>query len=176
MEYNDLKATIEGAIFASGEPIEAEKISSALNVDPEKVESAISEIYKEYSESNHGIELLKLGDKYQFSTKSCYSSDIRKILSTKKNAPLSQAALEVLAVIAFNEPVTKSFVEQVRGVDCSGVISTLLQKNLIEESGRLDLPGHPLLYCTTENFLRCFDLSSLEELKNIKDPESPVSD
>ena len=97
-------------------------------------------------------------------------------MEIKRRTPLSAAALEVLAVVAYNQPVTKSFIEQVRGVDCSGVISTLLEKNLIEESGRLELPGRPLLYSTTKNFLRCFSLSSLDELpelpdKNIKSAE-----
>ena len=93
------------------------------------------------------------------------------LLDLRKNTPLSQAAFEVLAVIAYNQPVTKSFVEQVRGVDCSGVIATLCQKKLIEEKGRLDLPGRPLVYGTTPDFLRCFSISSLDELPEIPQKE-----
>ena len=101
-----------------------------------------------------------------------YGESIRKVMDIKKNAPLSQAALEVLAVIAYNQPVTKAFVEQVRGVDCSGVIGSLTTKNLIEEKGRLELPGRPLLYGTTENFLKCFQISSLDELPELPKQES----
>ena len=89
---------------------------------------------------------------------------MREVLDLKRGTPLSQAAMEVLAVVAYNQPVTKAFVEQVRGVDCSGVLSSLMQKDLLEERGRLELPGRPLLYGTTETFLRCFQLSSIEDL------------
>ncbi|MBQ3903482.1 MAG: SMC-Scp complex subunit ScpB, partial [Eubacterium sp.] len=95
------------------------------------------------------------------------------VLEVKKNTPLSQAAFEVLAVIAYNQPVTKAFIEQVRGVDCSGVITTLCQKKLIEEKGRLELPGRPLIYGTTPDFLRCFSFSSLSDLPELpKDEET----
>ena len=96
---------------------------------------------------------------------------IRDVLELRKNTPLSPAAFEVLAVIAYNQPVTKSFVEQIRGVDCSGVIATLCQKKLIEEKGRLDLPGRPLIYGTTPDFLRCFSISSLDELPELPQRE-----
>ena len=94
----------------------------------------------------------------------------------RRKTPLSQAALEVLAVIAYNQPVTRAYIEQVRGVDCSAVVSTLIEKDLIEERGRLELPGRPLLYGTTKNFLRCFSLSSLEELPPLPDKTPTVSD
>ena len=102
---------------------------------------------------------------------------MRKVLEIKRNSPLSQAAFEVLAIVAYNQPVTKAFIEQIRGVDCSAVIATLCQKQLIEERGRLDLPGRPLIYGTTPNFLRCFCISSLEELPALpeKEPETPPS-
>ena len=93
-----------------------------------------------------------------------YGEYIRRVMDIKRNAPLSQAAMEVLAVIAYNQPVTKAFIEQVRGVDCSGVVGSLASKGLIEEKGRLELPGRPLLYGTTDNFLRCFQIESLDEL------------
>ena len=100
----------------------------------------------------------------QFCTNPVYIEPVRGVLDLKRNTPLSQAAIEVLAVVAYNQPVTKAFVEQVRGVDCSGVIGSLMQKGLLEERGRLELPGRPLLYGTTDTFLRCFQLASLEEL------------
>jgi len=117
--------------------------------------------------------LLRLGNRYQLCTRTEFAQSVRQALEIKRNAPLSQAAFEVLAVVAYNQPVTKSFVEQVRGVDCSGVVNTLCQKGLLEEKGRLELPGRPLLYGTTTEFLRCFSFSSLEDLPPLPgDPSS----
>lgn len=166
-----LKAVAEAVLFASGEPLDIEKTAKILLVSKESLEECLNELQEEYKSDDHGIELLNLNGKYQFATKEEYASQIRAVLSIKKNTPLSAAAFEVLAIVAYNQPVTKAFVEQVRGVDCSGVIATLCQRELIKENGRLDLPGRPLVYCTTDNFLRCFEMSSLDEL-----PELPVRD
>lgn len=166
-----LKAVAEAVLFASGEPLDIEKTAKILLVSKESLEECLIELQEEYKSDDHGIELLNLNGKYQFATKEEYASQIRAVLSIKKNTPLSAAAFEVLAIVAYNQPVTKAFVEQVRGVDCSGVIATLCQRELIKENGRLDLPGRPLVYCTTDNFLRCFEMSSLDEL-----PELPVRD
>lgn len=171
-EKQKLKAVLEAVLFASGEPLDIEKTAKTLLVDKSTVENCLCEIAEDYKSAGHGIELLNLAGKYQFATKEEYAPEIRAILSMKKNTPLSSAAFEVLAIVAYNQPVTKAFIEQVRGVDCSGVISTLCQRNLIEEHGRLDLPGRPLLYCTTDNFLRCFEMSSLDELPEL--PERPA--
>ena len=162
-----LKAVLEAVLFASGEPLDIEKTAKTLLVDKESIENSLSEMMEEYKNDTHGIELLNLAGKYQFATKEEFAPEIRAVLSMKKNTPLSSAAFEVLAIVAYNQPVTKAFIEQVRGVDCSGVIATLCQRNLIEEHGRLDLPGRPLLYCTTDNFLRCFEISSLDELPEL---------
>ena len=107
---------------------------------------------------------MRMENTYQLATKEAYAEYIKKAFDIKRRTPLSPAALEVLAVIAYNQPVTKSFIEQVRGVDCSGVVTTLVEKGLVEERGRLELPGRPLLYGTTKNFLRCFSMSDLSEL------------
>ena len=114
---------------------------------------------------------MKLGERYQLCTRQEYAENIRSVLDMKRNVPLSSAAFEVLAVVAYNQPVTKAYVEQVRGVDCSGVISTLCQKGLVEEKGRLDLPGRPLLYGTTPEFLKCFCIESLSELPELPERE-----
>ena len=172
-----LKAVLEAVLFASGEPLDIEKTAKTLLVDKESIVNCLGEIKEEYDGENHGIELLNLAGKYQFATKEEFAPEIRAVLSMKKNTPLSAAAFEVLAIVAYNQPVTKAFVEQVRGVDCSGVIATLCQRNLIEEHGRLDLPGRPLLYCTTDNFLRCFEISSLDELPELPErPDLPKAD
>ena len=105
-----------------------------------------------------------------------YAPQIRTVMDLRRNTPLSQAALEVLAVVAYNQPVTKAFVEQVRGVDCSGVIGSLTAKGLVEEKGRLELPGRPLLYGTTENFLRCFNISSIDELPPLPENDEESKD
>ena len=105
-----------------------------------------------------------------------YAPQIRTVMDLRRNTPLSQAALEVLAVVAYNQPVTKAFVEQVRGVDCSGVIGSLTAKGLVEEKGRLELPGRPLLYGTTENFLRCFNISSIDELPPLPENDEESND
>ena len=171
MKASKLQAAVEAILFASGEPIELERIAESLQIETELCEQVIYNLSAQLDERNSGITVLKLGDKYQLSSRTEFAEVIRDVLELRKNTPLSQAAFEVLAVIAYNQPVTKSFVEQVRGVDCSGVISTLCQKKLIEEKGRLDLPGRPLIYGTTPDFLRCFSISSLDELPSIPESE-----
>ncbi len=161
---NQLLPCLEAVLFATGEPIEIERLAQALQEDETILEQALQKLHDRYSADESGICLLKLDNKYQICTKKQYADNIRAVIEVKKNAPLSQAAFEVLAIIAYNQPVTKAFVEQVRGVDCSGVIANLCQKSLIEEKGRLELPGRPLIYGTTSDFLRCFSLSSLNDL------------
>lgn len=172
MKINKLNAAIEAILFSSGEPVEIQKIAESLEVEAETAQRLVSNLSLEYDERQSGLQIIKLRDKYQMITRSEFSEYVRNVLEVKKNAPLSQAAFEVLAVVAYNQPVTKAFVEQVRGVDCSGVVNTLCQKGLLEEKGRLELPGRPLLYGTTDEFLRCFSVSSLEELPALPHEES----
>lgn len=171
MTNEELRACVEAVLFAAGEPLEISRIAQALETDIEDIRSALFEIGARYENFHSGICILKLGDKYQLCSRTEYAPYIRTVLDLKKNTPLSNAALEVLAVVAYNQPITKAYIEQVRGVDCTGVIATLCQKGLLEERGRLDLPGRPLLYGTTPNFLRCFCLTSLADLPEL--PESP---
>lgn len=159
-----LTAKVEAILFASGEPVALDRIAQALGVRVYAVETALVRLQEKYNAPHSGIHLLSLGDSAQFCTNPAYIEPVRAALDLKRNTPLSQAAMEVLAVVAYNQPVTKAFVEQVRGVDCSGVVGSLVQKGLLEERGRLELPGRPLLYGTTENFLRCFQLSSIDQL------------
>ncbi len=164
MNAKELSAAVEAMLFASGEPLEIIRIAEVLGCDSEEIENIIVNLSNKLEENGSGLCVLKLGDKAQMCSKQEFAPLIREILDLKRNTPLSGAAFEVLAVIAYNQPVTKSFVEQVRGVDCSGVISTLCQRGLIEEKGRLELPGRPLIYGTTPEFLRCFCVSDLSEL------------
>ena len=174
MKASKLQAAVEAILFASGEPVELDKIAQVLEIEPDVCEQVVLNLSAKLDEMNSGICVLKLDNMYQLSSRTEYAEVIRDVLELRKNTPLSPAAFEVLAVIAYNQPVTKSFIEQVRGVDCSGVIATLCQKKLIEEKGRLDLPGRPLIYGTTPDFLRCFSISSLDELPALpqKEPDS----
>lgn len=174
MELN-IKAAVEAILFASGASVERERIARSLEITPEKVDEAVSALLDEYSSAERGITIIRLDDSYQMTSRKEYAEQIRTVMDSRRNTPLSQAALEVLAVVAYNQPVTKAFVEQVRGVDCSGVIGSLTTKGLIEEKGRLELPGRPLLYGTTENFLRCFNVSSLDELPALPEEEEAQS-
>ncbi len=155
---------LEAVLFASGEPMSIDRLALVFEIKPEKVVEAAEALGERLKEQSSGLTLLRLENTYQLATNEIYAEYIKKAFDIKRKAPLSSAALEVLAVIAYNQPVTKAFIEQVRGVDCSGVITTLLEKELIEERGRLELPGRPLLYGTTKNFLRCFSISDLSEL------------
>lgn len=122
------------------------------------------------------LEVRRLEDSYQLCTRAEYAPVIRQALELRRNAPLSAAALEVLAIIAYNQPVTRGFVEQVRGVDSSSVVSSLVDKGLVEEAGRMDLPGRPIAYRTTAAFLRCFGLESLEGLPQVDSRESETEE
>ena len=171
MINNKQVAAVEAVLFAAAEPIEYNKIALALGMDDEQILLCIDVLKKKYDAEDSGICLLQLSNKYQLCSKKEYVEAVRSVLDLKRNAPLSQAAFEVLAIIAYNQPITKPYIEQIRGVDCSGVVNTLCQRGLVEEKGRLDVPGRPVLYGTTTDFLRCFSLKSLDEL-----PELPKED
>lgn len=167
----NLISSLEAMLFAAGDPVEAGKLADVLELDIETVEKLLGTLGAQYDERNSGLMLIRIDNKYQLCTREVFSENVRKLMEIRKNAPLSNAAFEVLAIIAYNKTVTRSFIEQVRGVDCSGPVSSLVQKGLIEEKGRLDLPGRPLIYGTTDRFLRCFSLNSLDDL-----PELPKTD
>ena len=168
-EREKLKAVLEAVLFASGEPLDMEKTAKTLLVDKATVENCLSEIAEEYKKTEHGIELLNLAGKYQFATKEEHAAEIRAVLSMKKNSPLSSAAFEVLAIVAYNQPVTRAFVDTLRRVDSSYAMNNLLDRGLITATGRLDVPGRPMLYGTTSDFLRCFGLSDLDSLPKTSD-------
>lgn len=169
MNSNNVMASIEAMLFAAGDPVDPAKLAEVLDIDVENVIKILGHLEAMYDEKNSGLRLIRIDSKYQLCTREQYSDDVRRLLEIKKNTPLSQAAFEVLAIVAYNRSVTRSFIEQIRGVDCSGSISSLVQKGLIEEKGRLDLPGRPLVYGTTDRFLRCFSLNSLEDLPDLPD-------
>lgn len=167
MNSNNVLSALEAMLFAAGDPVEPAKLAEVLDIDIENVIKMLGHLEATYDEREGGLRLIRVDGKYQICTREEYSEEIRGLLEIKKNTPLSQAAFEVLAIVAYNKTVTRSFIEQVRGVDCSGPVSNLIQKGLIEEKGRLDLPGRPLVYGTTDRFLRCFSLNSLEDLPDL---------
>lgn len=168
---DNILSALEAMLFAAGDPVEVAKLAEVLELDIETVTKMLGHLSAMYDERNSGLMLIKIENKYQLCTREAYSESVRNLLEIKKNAPLSNAAFEVLAIVAYNKTVTRSFIEQVRGVDCSGSIASLVQKGLIEEKGRLDLPGRPLIYGTTDRFLRCFSLNSLEDLPDLPKTE-----
>lgn len=164
MDKEELIRSIEAVIFASGEPIAANKLAQIFETDEETVTALVGELAAQYDESGSALRIVRTAEQYQICTRPQYAPYIRAALELRRNTPLSNAAMETLAIIAYNEPVTRNIIERVRGVDSSGVVSSLLAKGLIEEKGRLDLPGRPMQYQTTTLFLRSFGIESLTEL------------
>lgn len=164
MEIKEKLGAIEAILFASGEPIEIYRLSEASGVDAGTLPSMIRLLNERYDECGSGICIKKLDSSYQMCTREEFAGQIRTALETKRATPLSNAAMEALTIIAYNQPVSKGFVENVRGIDSSSVINNLVEKGLVEEAGRLDVPGKPIVYRTTPVFLRSFGLSSVAEL------------
>lgn len=173
MEFPEVKAVIESILFASGDPIPLQRIAGALELPEETVQSVLRHMMDEYNRERRGIQLLQLDNAYQLCSRPEYADYIRRALDTRREPSLSPAAMEVLSIVAYNQPVTRGVVEQLRGVDCSGVINSLIEKGLIEERGTLDVPGRPRLYGVTENFLRCFCLGSIEDLPELEPARVP---
>ncbi|MCH5349498.1 MAG: SMC-Scp complex subunit ScpB [Oscillospiraceae bacterium] len=175
MKLEEGVSVIEAILFAYGDPIEADKLSAAAGVDRDTAEKLLQLLEDRYESVSSSLMVLRLGDSYQLAVKADYIEYVRAALETRKMTPLSPAAMEVLTIIAYNQPVSKGFVEHVRGIDSSSVVNSLVEKNLLEEAGRLDVPGKPIAYRTTSAFLRCFQLSSLDELPPLPNAEGQVS-
>ena len=171
MEIKQYQAAMEAVLFASGEPVASGRLADVLELDEETAVRLAEDLMQDINTRGGGLLMLRLDDRYQLCTNADYAGYVRKALEIRRNTPLSQAAMEVLAIVAYNQPVTRAFIEQVRGVDCGAVVQGLVQKSLIEEKGRLELPGRPLLYGTTADFLRSFGLNSLEGLPPLPQKE-----
>ena len=168
MDSNELQRVIEAILFASGERIEVSRLSEVLEVDPDEIQKAADELANNLAFERRGIRILKLEDGYQMVSSGEMADYITKALETRKPPKLSSSQLETLTIIAYYQPATKAVVEQIRGVDSSYSVSALLNKKLIEEAGRLNVPGRPIQYKTTPDFLRTFGLQSLEDLPPIE--------
>ncbi len=165
-ELKNIEGAIEAILYAAGYPVKYAKIAEVLGLDLHNTKTLIEHMATQYNsdKSKHGIALLCFDDTCQFCTKEAYAPYIREALGIRRGGNLSASSMEVLAVVAYNQPVTRTFVDQVRGVDSSYAMNSLIDKALIEACGRLDAPGRPMLYVTTEKFLRVFGLQSLSEL------------
>lgn len=165
-QIKSIESAIEAILFAAGYPVKYTKIAEVLGLEEKDTKNIIEHMSKDYNDpkSKRGINLLMFPETCQLSTKEQYAPYIREALGIRRGGNLSASSMEVLAIVAYNQPVTRSFVDQVRGVDSSYAMNSLIDKALIEPCGRLDAPGRPMLYVTTEKFLRVFGLSSLSEL------------
>ena len=167
-EMKEIEAAVEGILFASGEPVHIDRICLAAELDRPTAELVLQKLMDYYSFERRGMRLLRLEDSWQLCSAPEYADVIRRVFEIRKPAKLSQPALEVLTIIAYYQPTTRAYVDQIRGVDSSYTVGLLLDRHLIEECGRLQVPGRPRLYRTTKAFLRAFHLNSLEDL-----PEMP---
>ena len=168
MEQIELQRAIEAILFAAGERIEVSRLSMVLEVDPDEIIAAADALADELAFNRRGIRILRLEDGYQMVSSGEMADYITKALETRKPPKLSASQLETLTIIAYYQPATKAMVEQIRGVDSSYSIAALLNKKLIEDAGRLNVPGRPIQYKTTPDFLRTFALNSLEDLPEIE--------
>lgn len=167
MEIDKLKAIIEAMLFACGRPVETKEIMANLELSEEDVELVLQSMKIDFENQNRGLEIIKVDNAYQLCTKREYYEYVYPLLDNRAKPTLSNAAMETLSIIAYNPQITRAEIESIRGVNSDGTIYKLLEYNLIEEAGRLDLPGRPTTYKTTDEFLKMFGISSLEELPEL---------
>ena len=165
----EIDQIVEALLFASPEPLTQKKINSIFDKDPPNLDFHIKKLINKYSKQNHGIEVLNIAGGFQIRTKPDFDFYVRKLLNNSGQLYLSQAALETLSIISYKQPISKPDIELIRGVDCGGVLKTLLKKSLIIIKGRQDSPGRPLLYKTTSEFLQVFGLNRLSDLPKLKE-------
>ena len=168
MNREKLEAIIEGVLFAIGDAVSMDKLSEVVGVEKDKLVEIVTQMAKKYDEDkNRGVRIIRLEDSFQLCTKTELYEYVRMFIERKGRNSLSNAALEVLSIVAYNQPVTRSTIEFIRGVNSDGSLAKLVELGLVDEVGRLDAPGRPVLFGTTEEFLRCFSISSLENLPEI---------
>ena len=168
MEQTELQRTLMAVLFAAGEPVSIARLAQSLEIDADELEREAKALMDSLSYNRSGIRIVRLEDAYQMCSASEQASFVTKTLETRKPPKLSQSQLETLTIVAYYQPTTKAYIEQIRGVDSAYSVSALLTKKLIREDGRLNVPGRPILYRTTPDFLRVFGLSSLEELPEVE--------
>ena len=167
MEQQNLKGTIEAILFADGREVSSKELSLALEKSKDEIEETIYQMNLEYKDNDRGIEIIKTEDNYQLATRKEYYEQVYKIIDKRNKPKLSNAAIETLSIIAYNPRISRAEIEAIRGVNVDGTMYKLLEYGLIEEAGKLDLPGKPMSYKTSKDFLRMFGYSSLEELPQL---------
>ena len=172
MNQKQIRAAVEAMLFASGDPIPFSRLAAASGISERELPQLLNDLNTAYQKSGHALQVLLLEKTAQLCTVERYAPYIQAALEQKRTLPLTPAALEVLTIAAYHQPVTKRFIAHVRGIDSSTLVNTLVERGLLEEGERLDLPGKPIAYRTTPAFLRCFGLSSLDDLPPL--PEIPV--
>ena len=170
---NQIQAIIESVLFAAGDAVELSQLADIVDIDKKSLREIIKKMIDAYNFEHRGIHIIQLNDAYQMCTRGEYYDYVSRLAEPRRKQNLSNAAMEVLSIIAYKQPVTRTAIEHIRGVNCDYIVNRLVEKNLIEEVGRLDVPGRPILFGTTQEFLRCFGLSSLDELPDF---ESLASD
>lgn len=167
MKIQRIESIIEAVLFASGDAVSIDKLSEIAEVDKSTLQSVVARLSDKYNYEQRGIKIIRVGDKYQMATRGEFAEYVQKIVEPRKRNPLSKATIEVLAIIAYKQPITRSTIENIRGVNSDNSVSRLLELGLIEEKGKLDAPGRPMLFGTTDEFLRSFALGSLADLPPI---------
>lgn len=176
MEIRDIQAIIEAVLFASGDPVDIERLADIVDVDKKSLREILKKMTDNYNYERRGIHLIRMEDSYQLSTRGEYAEYVSRLLDPPRKQNLSNAALEVLSIVAYKQPVTRSSIEHIRGVNCDYIVNRLIERNFIEEKGRLDAPGRPILFGTTTHFLRIFGLSELSELPDFESLGESVED
>ena len=166
-EKYKIKSIIESLLFVSGEPLSAKDISNTIDISVKSLINIITDMIEEYKNEDRGINIICINGDYQLATKACNGEYIQKLLKKNKRQSLSQASLESLAIIAYKQPITRIDIDEIRGVKSESALLRLLEKGLIKEVGRLEVPGRPILYGTTEEFLRQFSLKEINELPSL---------
>ncbi len=164
MEIREIKAIIEAVLFAAGDPIELETLADITDVDKKSLKEILKTMMDDYSFERRGIHIIRMDNSYQMCTRGEYFEYVSRLAEPPKAQHLSNAALEVLSIVAYKQPVTRSSIEHIRGVNCDYIVNRLIERNFIEEKGRLDAPGRPILFGTTQHFLRIFGIEGLSDL------------
>lgn len=168
-DKNEMKKVLEAVLFAAGHPLTYEKLSRLFDMTPKEMKKFVLDFSKEYNDEDRAIILLALDECAQLCTKQQYAPYIKEALDIRRGGNMSNSSIETLAIIAYNQPVTRTYIDTVRGVDSTYAVNTLLDRGLIEPRGRVDAPGRPMLYGTTPDFLRVFGLSSISELPDVSE-------
>jgi len=173
MEIREIQSILEAVLFAAGDAVELEKLADIVDVDKKSLREILKKMMDSYNFERRGVHIIQMEDTYQMCTRGEYHDYVAMLAEPRRKQSLSNAAIEVLAIIAYKQPVTRSTIEHIRGVNCDYVVNRLMERNLIEEKGRLDAPGRPILFGTTHEFLRCFGVATLEELPEFESFGSP---